>query len=67
MTTITPILLEIELVKDENNSWKFTRIANVRLYQNARELETSEPETYSKIARLASYQPDVGVGYGLFL
>lgn len=65
--SFTPILLEIELVKDENNSWKFTRLANVRLYQNSRELELNEPETYSKIARFVSYQRDLGVGYNLLL
>ena len=59
--SFTPILLEIELVKDENNAWKFTRLANVRLYQNARELEVNEPETYSKIAKIVSYQRDVGM------
>ena len=60
LVNFTPILLEIELVK-KDNSWKFTRLANVRLYQNARELEVNEPETYSKIAKLVSYQRDVGM------
>ena len=65
--SLTPILLEIELVK-EDNAWKFTRLANVRLHQNARELEVNEPETYSKIARFISYQRDLGiVGSGLFI
>ena len=66
--SLTPILLEIELIKDKNNSWKFTRLANVRLYRNARELELNEPETYSKIAKFISYARDLGVvGYGLFI
>ena len=64
--SFVPILLEIELVKEEDD-WKFTRLANVRLYQNSRELELSEPETYSKIAKLVSYQRDLSVGYGLLL
>lgn len=62
---VTPILMEVKLVKDENNSWKFTRLANVRLYKNSRELELSEPETYQKLARLVSYHRDVNMGLGL--
>ena len=62
--SFTPILLEIELVK-EGNDWKFTRLANVRLYQNARELELNEPQTYSKVAKLVSYQRDVGMCFSL--
>ena len=65
--TFTPILMEVELVKDEDNSWQFTRLANVRLYKNSRELELSEPETYQQLARLYSYHRDLNVHLGTSL
>ena len=65
--TFTPILMEVELVKDENNSWQFTRLANVRLYKNSRELEQSEPETYQQLARLYSYNRDLNLHLGVYL
>ena len=63
----TPILMEVELVKNENNSWKFTRLADVRLYQNVRELELSEPQTYSKLSKFYSYLrlSDIDLGFGI--
>ena len=65
--TFTPILMEVELVRDENNSWQFTRLANVRLYKNSRELEQSEPETYQQLARLYSYHRDLNLHLGVYL
>ena len=58
---VTPILMEVTLVKDKNNTWKFTRLANVRLYKNTRELELNEPKTYQQLARLYSYLSHVGM------
>ena len=62
---VSPILMEVELVRDRNNSWKFTRLANVRLYKNSRKLELNEPETYQQLARLYSYHRDVNMNLGL--
>ena len=65
--TVTPILIEVELVRDGNNSWKFTRLANVRLYKNSRELELNEPEIYQQLARLYSYNRDLNLHLGGYL
>ncbi|MGF1486209.1 MAG: hypothetical protein ACFBSE_03740 [Prochloraceae cyanobacterium] len=65
--SLTPILMEIKLVKDENDSWKFTSITKVRLYKNSRQLELNEPETYQELARLISYLRDVNLGFGFNL
>ena len=62
---VSPILMEVELVRDRNNSWKFTRLANVRLYKNSRKLELNEPETYQQLARLYSYHRDVNMNLGI--
>ena len=65
--TTTPILMEVELVKDKTNTWKFTRLANVRLYKNIRKLELNEPKTYQQLARLYSYLSHVGMSLGFAL
>ena len=65
--TTTPILMEVELVKDKTNTWKFTRLANVRLYKNIRQLELNEPKTYQQLARLYSYLSHVGMSLGFAL
>ena len=59
-TNFMPILIDIELSWD-GGMWKFTRMENVRKYENIYELMLQEPRLYEEIAEQFVFRKETGI------
>lgn len=57
-----PAIMQVELKKQEGN-WVFTKIADVKEYQNLNELKQNEPQIYNQLIKMENYRANYYSNY----
>lgn len=54
---VTPVVMQVEIEKQSNDQqWLFTKIENVREYENLSDLKQNEPQTYELLVKMENYR-----------